>query len=116
MSNSNDNAASDEAPADPGDQLIQWAIAKFGDLTKAEGKMLKAAAAGDEADLSSDIEEENDPGSASSWPEDRSIRAKLLAIKLDPGPQTPPDFVEFDHGSATHLSKSWPGLRGLGTP
>ena len=60
-------------------QLIKLAQQEFGTLTEAEAKFFDAVANGSLVDYSAEAEEENDPGMAEKWGEERILRASRVA-------------------------------------
>lgn len=58
--------------------LQQLATTKFGPLTAAELKLLEAVTNGTLAQCGSAKEEENDPNTASTWPDDRTVRSAIV--------------------------------------
>ncbi len=61
-----------------GQKLVALATAEFLDLTEAEKKLLRHAAAGDMADYRGPTAAENDPNHAETWGRARTIRAKII--------------------------------------
>jgi hypothetical protein len=61
-----------------GQQLVALAVEEFPDLTEAEAKLLRHAAAGTPADYRGPTDAENDPNHAETWGKPRTIRAKII--------------------------------------
>jgi len=62
-----------------GQELLALAGRKFGELTLAERKLFAAAANGEIADYSAQAEEDNDPGKAAEWGQERVLKADRIA-------------------------------------
>ena len=60
-------------------ELIKLARERFGVLSAADEKLLSAVARGENADFSSDSNEDNDPAQAQDWSEERAFNAYRIA-------------------------------------
>jgi hypothetical protein len=60
------------------DALVELAKKQFGTLTAAEEKLFRKTAAGEAADYSSPIEDDNDPANAESWGDNRVLKADRI--------------------------------------